>query len=98
MELLALFLMGCAGVLALAFAINYFWRTGPGAALIYAAFFVAMIFVFGATGLWVGASRHAWGVLTPLFALMLGAGWLLLKKTPAILGFIKKKLAEIQGK
>lgn len=73
MEILALFLIILAAIPAMACAINYFWRTGGVLALSIAAFVVVVFIVFWTSGLWVGASRHSWGILTPLFVLMIAA-------------------------
>lgn len=97
-EFIALLFMGIVAVLAGAFAINYFWKIGPASSIGYAAFFVVMVIVFGLSGIWIGASRHSWGVLAPLFAVMLGAAWLFVKFAPNIWNFLKKKFYEIQGK
>lgn len=88
--LIAIIFMASAALLGLAFAINYFWQTGMKAAFGYAGFFVAIIFIFGASGIWINASRHSWGVLAPVFALILGAGWLCLKLVPRLLDAWKK--------
>lgn len=85
-EFFALFLICCAALIGMACAINYFWRAGPWISLGCAAFVVCVFLVFWASGLWEGASRHSWGMLTPAYflimllcAALVLAAWLLLK-------------------
>lgn len=88
-ELFAIILMIIAAFLGLAIAINFFWRCGFNLAFAYSALFVGVVAVFGASGIWLHVSRHSWGVLAPIFALMLGAGWLCLKYFPHLLQWWK---------
>lgn len=73
-EFLAIFFMAVIAVAAIAAAINFFWNSGPWRALGYASFMVAIFLIFWASGLWRDATRHSWGALTPVFALMIIAG------------------------
>lgn len=83
-EFFAILFMMLAAFLGLAFTINFFWQSGFRQAFAYAALFVGIVVIFGASGIWLHASRHSWGALAPLFALMLGAGWLILKYAPRL--------------
>lgn len=73
---LALGALWLAAACALAGAINFFWETGFRRAFGYGAFLAGVFLLFWASGLWVGASRHSWGVLGPAFVLMLAGAWL----------------------
>lgn len=94
LETLAILLMATAGTLGAACAINFFWQTGFRRAAGYAGFFVCIFLVFWASGLWEGASRHSWGVLTPVLALMIVGGWLGVKYAPKLLRAIRQRLEE----
>ena len=75
----ALFAVCLVAACALACAINYFLQTGPWRALGYGLLAVAIFLIFLASGLWDGASNYDWGPLTPVFAIMLAAGFLSIK-------------------
>ncbi len=75
----ALLCMCLVSATAIACGINFFLRIGPWRSLGYALFAVSVFLIFCASGLWADASRHAWGVLAPVFALMLLGGWTSLK-------------------
>lgn len=70
-ETFALFCISIAAIIGMACAIHYFWQCGPLKALGYAAFVVFVFLIFWASGLWVDASRHSWGPLTPVFAIII---------------------------
>lgn len=89
-EFIGVFFMGLAGALALGCAINYFLQTGLSKALGYGLFTVAIFLLFCMSGLWDGASRHAWGPLAPVFALMLIGGWFSLKYGRKLWSIFKK--------
>lgn len=76
---LVLFLVFLIASCALACAINYFLQIGPWRAWGYGLLAVAVFLIFFASGLWAGASHYDWGPLTPVFAIMLIAGFLSLK-------------------
>lgn len=76
---LALGALWLAAACALAGAINFFWETGFRRAFGYGAFLAGVFLLFWASGLWVGASRHSWGVLGPAFMLMLAGAWLVVR-------------------
>ena len=78
MGFLVLLLVAAAAIIAAAFVINYFWRVGFRRGAAYAAFFVAIFFVFWGSGLWLDAKPEDWGVLAPLFALIMGASWIVI--------------------
>lgn len=92
---LGVLLMACAGIIATACAINFFWQTGYRKAFFWAAFVVGIFLLFWVSGLWIGASRHSWGVLAPLFALMMGIAWLAVKFLPKI---VEKALMKLNDK
>lgn len=77
--LLALGALWLAAACAVAGAINFFWETGFRRAFGYGAFLAGVFLLFWASGLWVGASRHSWGVLGPAFVLMLAGAWLVVR-------------------
>lgn len=76
---LALFLICLAGAIGAAFALNYYFQLGLARSLGLSLFAIAIIIIFAATGAAQGGSRHDWGILAPLFALLLICGWLALK-------------------
>lgn len=94
-EFIALFLICLVASLGAAVFIHYFWRIRLARALGYAAFFVAMFLVFWASGLWVNASRHSWGVLAPIFALFMVLGWICLKFGPGLFRKLIDKINKI---
>lgn len=73
---LALLALWLAFAAAVAGAVNFFWETGFRRAFGYGVFLGGVFLLFWASGLWVGASRHSWGVLGPVFLLMLAGVWL----------------------
>ena len=90
--LLAVLMMAVVGMVAAAFAINFFWQLGYRQAFTLATLFIGVFLLFWASGLWEGASRHSWGVLAPLFALFLCSLWLIIHFLPSIMTFIRRKL------
>ena len=76
-EFLALLAMAAVAAFSVASAINFFARTGFKRAMGYAAYVVCIFLLFWLSGLWVGASKHSWGVLAPLFLLFMACGWCL---------------------
>lgn len=91
---LAILFMAAAAILGIACGINYFWKVGFKRAAGYAGLFVCVFLLFWASGLWVGASRHSWGFLTPVFAIMIMAGWLGIKYAPALWRVMRTKIGE----
>lgn len=87
-------LMAAAGLVSVACAINFFWQTGYKRALVSSALFIGAFLLFWASGAWVGASRHSWGVLAPLLVLILGAIWLCVRFLPRLTEYILKKINE----
>lgn len=71
----SLFCMCLVAATGIACGINFFLRIGPWRSLGYALFAVSVFLVFCASGMWQNASRHEWGILAPVFALMLLGGW-----------------------
>lgn len=80
----ALLCVCCAAVLTGGYLIRFFWAMPLKKGFACAGFFVAIFCLFWASGLWVSASRHSWGALTPVFALFLLAGWLAVKYGPRL--------------
>lgn len=78
-EFFALFFVFIVAAVGIACAINYFLDCGPWRALGFGFFGVSIFMIFAASGMWVSASRHDWGRLTPIFAFMLIGGWVFLK-------------------
>lgn len=74
-EFLGIFFLALAACAGVASAINFFWQTGLAKAFGHAAFVTGIFLLFWGLGPWEGASRHSWGKLAPLFALMLVLGW-----------------------
>lgn len=97
-EPLALLFIGAGAVAGLGFAINFFWQTGLVAAFKYALFILAVIIIFAASGLWLTSNKYAWGILTPVFALMLLGGWVVIKFGPRIISFVMKKIKSLQNR
>ena len=91
-------MMACAGVLAAGCAINFFWRLGPKRSFAYGGFFVGVFLLFWASGLWEGASRHSWGVLAPIFALIMALVWLCARYMPVLIERIYSANKEKEGK
>lgn len=91
-EFFALLLIFLGGTLGGAFAIHYFWQIPFAKSIACSAFFILVIIIFWASGLWENASRHSWGILTPIFALLIFVTWLALKSGRAILAKILEKL------
>lgn len=85
-------MMAAASAIACACAINFFWQSGMRRAFAMSGVLVCVFILFWASGVWEGASRHSWGVLAPLFALLLGAVWLAAKFLPPFIKLIFKKL------
>lgn len=75
----AILCMSLVAATGIACGINFFLCVGPWRSLGYALFTVSIFLIFGATGMWDGAMRHDWGILAPVFALMLLGGWACLK-------------------
>lgn len=72
---LVLLLVSLVIAIGLACAINFFFQPGPWRAFGYGLFITAIFLIFCASGLWDGASKYAWGPLTPVFVIMLMGGW-----------------------
>lgn len=77
MPVFIILLMSAIAAFAIAGAIDYFMRIGYWRAYGIALFVIAVILAFCATGLWEDATRYSWGALTPIFAILLLAGWCL---------------------
>lgn len=75
----ALFLICLTGALGLAAAINFFLQTGFSRAFGYGLIAIAVFMLFAVSGLWEHSSRHDWGRLAPMFALMLCAAFVSIK-------------------
>lgn len=71
--------MSLVAATGIACGINYFLRLGPWRSLGYALFAVAIFFIFCASGVWADAAKHDWGLLAPVFALMLLGGFICLR-------------------
>lgn len=91
-EVFALLFICLAAIAAGGFMIHYFWLIPLKKAFARAAFFVCIFLVFWASGAWVNASRHSWGVLAPLFAVFIGLGWLGCKYGPGFLKWLYLKI------
>ena len=78
MAFIILALVGAVAVVGIGAGINFFWKTGFKRGVFGASLFVAAFFVFWGSGVWLEADPRDWGALTPVFLIILGAGWLVL--------------------
>lgn len=90
-EFFVFLLMSLVGAIGFACAINFFLRLGPWRSFGYGLFAVAVCLVFFISGLWENGSRHAWGPLTPVFAIILLGGWVSLKFGKRIWEWLREK-------
>lgn len=90
--------MCLVAAIAIAFGLNFFLKTGPWRAFGYSLFAICIFLFFAASGMWADAARHDWGVLTPVFALMLVGGFVFLKFGKRIWLFWQKKEQEFKDK
>lgn len=91
-EFFALLFIFIFGTIGISLAINFFWRTGLTKALTYAAFFIFVIIIFWASGLWQNTSRYSWGILTPIFVLIMFGAWIGIKFGRKIILKLQEKL------
>lgn len=87
---LALLFICVAAFFGLGLGINFFWQTGIKQAFKYAGLILGIMIIFALSGLWITGNRYAWGFLTPIFALMLVAGWVSYKFSPKLWSAIRK--------
>lgn len=95
MEAAVILCMILAAMLGLSAAINYFWQTGLKRAAAYALFVIGVFLLFWASGLWIGASRHSWGVLVPVFILMIVGAALAVRFLPGLAKLLLAKIRKI---
>lgn len=89
---LALMCVCAAAIFAGGHMIQFFWKIPLRKAFARAGFFVAIFCLFWASGLWFSASRHSWGMLTPVFALFVIGGWFAVKYSPRLFRWALKKI------